>query len=447
MRLGSVCTKIGSGATPRGGSEVYHDSGPYALIRSQNIYNDGFRSEGLAFIGEEHAAELSNVEVLPEDVLLNITGDSVARCCQVDDSILPARVNQHVAIIRPDSSKLFPRFLRYFLISPEIQAQLLSWAGSGGTRNALTKLMIESFEVLAPKDVDEQRAIAHILGTLDDKIELNRRINETLEAMARAIFKSWFVDFDPVHVRRGDPPWSPKNRAGTGACPYMTQEILDLFPDSFKDSELGEIPEGWEVWRVADVGNVICGKTPATSISKYYSNNDVPFITIPDMHGKIFVTTTQKSLSSTGAASQQKKTLPAGTLCVSCIATPGLVVITSEESQTNQQINSVIPNRSGETYFWFWRFRHLGDEIIASGSGGSVVTNLSTQRFSELRVLASPNVLRSYYNSLVAPLFDKIMANERESRTLAALRDTLLPKLISGELRVKDAERMIGGYQ
>ncbi len=126
IRLGEVCTKIGSGATPRGGSEVYLVSGHYALIRSQNVYNDGFHRDGLAFIGEEHAAELSNVEVLREDVLLNITGDSVARCCQVDESILPACVNQHVAIIRPDPDKLVPRFLRYFLVSPEMQLQLLS---------------------------------------------------------------------------------------------------------------------------------------------------------------------------------------------------------------------------------------------------------------------------------------------------------------------------------
>jgi type I restriction enzyme S subunit len=226
IRLGAVCTKIGSGATPRGGSEVYLGNGPYALIRSQNVYNDGFHHDGLAFIGEKHAAELENVEVLKDDVLLNITGDSVARACQVDPGIVPARVNQHVAIIRPDPKKLDPRFLRYFLVSPEMQVKLLSWAGSGGTRNALTKGMIESFHVLAPTDVSEQRAIAYILGTLDDKIELNRQMNETLEAMARALFKSWFVDFDPVHAK------------AEGRDPGLPKPIADLFPDSFEDSEL-----------------------------------------------------------------------------------------------------------------------------------------------------------------------------------------------------------------
>ena len=183
IRLGEICRKIGSGATPRGGQEVYLEEGPYALIRSQNVYNDGFRFGGLAFIGKQHANELANAEVLTHDVLLNITGDSVARACQVDPSVLPARVNQHVAIIRPDSERLDPKFLRYFLVFPSIQNTLLSLAGSGGTRNALTKRIIEGFEVAAPESINEQRAIAHILGTLDDKIEVNRRMNATLEAM------------------------------------------------------------------------------------------------------------------------------------------------------------------------------------------------------------------------------------------------------------------------
>ena len=200
--LGDVCTKIGSGATPRGGKDVYLQDGPYSLIRSQNVYNDGFRRDGLAFIGEHHADELRNVEVFEDDVLLNITGDSVARACQVAPDVLPARVNQHVAIIRPDSVNLDPGYLRYYLVSPEMQTLLLSWAGSGGTRNALTKGMIESLEIPIPP-LPEQRAIAHVLGTLDDKIELNRRMNQTLEEMARVLFKSWFVDFDPVRGKIG----------------------------------------------------------------------------------------------------------------------------------------------------------------------------------------------------------------------------------------------------
>ncbi len=219
FRLGDVCPKIGSGATPRGGSSVYLDSGEIALVRSQNIYNDGFHRDGVVYLTCQHAAELANVEVVEQDVLLNITGDSVARVCQIDPGILPARVNQHVAIIRPDPERLWSRFLRYFLVSPEMQVHMLSLAGAGATRNALTKGMIESFEVPAPSDVQDQRAIAHILGTLDDKIELNRRMSETLEAMARAFFKSWFVDFNPVRAKMNLPSPSGRGVGGEGTKP------------------------------------------------------------------------------------------------------------------------------------------------------------------------------------------------------------------------------------
>ncbi len=194
VKLGNVCEKIGSGATPRGGSEVYQSSG-VALIRSQNVYNDGFRKEGLAYINDKHARELENVIVQAGDVLLNITGDSVARVCQVPKEVLPARVNQHVSIIRPHKDILDAKYLKFFLVSPLMQQYMI--AASGATRQALTKGMIEAYDIPAPP-LPEQRAIASILGALDDKIVLNRKTNETLEAMARAIFKSWFVDFDPI---------------------------------------------------------------------------------------------------------------------------------------------------------------------------------------------------------------------------------------------------------
>ena len=273
FKLGPVCTKIGSGATPRGGSKVYLDHGEVALLRSQNVYNEGFNRNGLVCINQEHTEQLSNVEVLGGDVLLNITGDSVARCCQVPNDVLPARVNQHVAIIRPDPEKLDSRYLRYFLVSPAMQEQMLSWAGTGGTRNALTKGMIESFEIPAPDDIQEQQAIAHILGSLDDKIELNRRMNETLEAMARAIFKSWFMDFDPVRAKaEGRDPGLPKN-------------IADLFPDSFEDSELGEIPKGWGVEPISTLSIVAIGKTPPRKEHRWFSTeaSDIRWVSIRDL--------------------------------------------------------------------------------------------------------------------------------------------------------------------
>src|SRR5690554_5364365 len=289
--------------------------------------------------------------------------------------------NQRVGLlVFNPSAEADARFVEYLLRSHEYRAWVIGSA-TGTTVKHTSPSRIEAFRTLVPPPT-EQRAIAHILGTLDDKIELNRRRNQTLEAMARALFKDWFVDFGPVRAKM------------EARDPYLPADLWQLFPDRLDDE--GK-PEGWVQQRVGDIGAIICGKTPPTKNAEYYGD-DVPFITIPEMHGNIFATDVKKRLSHLGAQSQQKKTLPPGSICVSCIATLGLVVITTEPSQTNQQINSVIPHQEDETYFWYWTLKNLGEEIKAGGSGGSVLGNLSTGRFSELRVNASSRPLRLAYN-------------------------------------------------
>jgi type I restriction enzyme, S subunit len=192
------------------------------------------------------------------------------------------------------------------------------------------------------------------------------------------------------------------------------------------------IPKGWSITQLNQIGNVICGKTPATSNKEFYGY-DVPFITIPDMHGNVFATRTARKLSSVGAQSQRNKMLPAGSLCVSCIATAGLVVITAEESQTNQQINSLIPNKVKQTYFWYWVLKNLGNEIAASGSGGSVLTNLSKGSFETFKVLKPLDCVTQQYNEFVTPIFRAILSKTRESEILSRKRNALLPKLLSAE--------------
>jgi len=255
-------------------------------------------------------------------------------------------------------------------------------------------------------------------------------MNETLEAMARAIFKSWFVDFDPVRAK------------AEGRDPCLPNEIADLFPDSFEDSELGEIPKGWKIGNVAELGEIICGKTPPTIEPTNYGD-DIPFITIPDMHGNVFIAKIGKRLSIKGANLQKNKFLPEKSICVSCIATPGLVVITSEKSQTNQQINSVIPKNELSPYYCYELLQRLGHQIRSGGSGGSVFSNLNKTQFSQLEILLAEKDVIKKYHAYIESLFDRLLSNQRENQTLLVLRDTLLPRLISGELRVPDAERFI----
>ena len=193
VSLGKDLAKLGSGITPRGGDSVYVDEGT-ALIRSQNVYNNQFHKGGLAYINTQQADVMKGVTVCEGDVLLNITGDSVARCCIVPIDILPARVNQHVMIIRPKMDAFDPAYLAYQLTGPFFQSTLLSIAGSGGTRKALTKAMIERLEMPKP-GIDQQRRIASILSAYDDLIENNRRRIGLLEESARQLYKEWFVRF------------------------------------------------------------------------------------------------------------------------------------------------------------------------------------------------------------------------------------------------------------
>lgn len=193
VKLGESCTKIGSGATPKGGSTVYTSNGT-SFIRSQNVYNLRFDYNGLTYINDEAAEKLKGVSVIENDILLNITGDSVARTCIVPNTILPARVNQHVAIIRAKSELLNQKYLNYYLASPAMQAYMLSLAvGKGASRNAITKLMIENFEVPCPS-LEVQCRIAEILSRYDSLIENYQKQIKLLEESALRLYKEWFVD-------------------------------------------------------------------------------------------------------------------------------------------------------------------------------------------------------------------------------------------------------------
>lgn len=340
-------------------------------------------------------------------------------------------VSTKLMVIRARKDRVYPKFLYQYLTSCEITSWLQHLAESrSGTFPQITFDEVASLELQLPP-LSEQKSIAYIIGTLNEKIELNQRMNATLEEIARALFQSWFVDFDPVRAKLDG--HKPTN---------LDVSTAELFPAHFQDSFLGQIPRGWEVKSISDIGNVICGKTPSTTVTDYYGT-DIPFITIPDMHGNVFAASTSRKLSHAGADSQANKTLPPGSICVSCIASPGLVVITADNSQTNQQINSVVPHQRDEHYFWYWVMTGLGAEIASSGSGGSVLANLSKTRFEALQVIYPPHALIRAYHSSVSPLFENILANTRQSHTLATLRDALLPKLLSGDIRVATAENEV----
>ena len=447
VHLRDVCVKIGSGATPRGGKEAYK-GGATSLIRSQNIYNEGFHRDGLVYIDDDQSAELRNVEVKPNDVLLNITGDSVARCCQVAADVLPARVNQHVAIIRPQPKSLDARFLRYVLVSYDYQSRLLALASAGATRPALTKAMIENLDIPSPP-LAEQKAIAAVLGALDDKIELNRRMNATLEAMARALFQSWFVDFDPVRAKLdGRPP------AG------LDPATAALFPAGFQDSAVGHIPHGWKVGVLGDLTSfVIGGDWGATepmadeTVSCYCIRGaDIPSLQSGGV-GKMPTRFLKPS-------SVEKRQLADGDLAIeisggSPTQCTGRPVLASDALLQNlgqplvasnfcRIVKLKSPALSKFVYLWLRRLYDTG-ELFQFETGTTGIKNFAFVIFSERYPIVVPDLrVAEAFDRAVSPLFARIQANSAESRTLAILRDTLLPKLLSGELSVGMATNELG---
>jgi type I restriction enzyme S subunit len=445
FQLKDICSKIGSGATPRGGNSVYLDDGEYALIRSQNVRNESFEHNGLAFIEKYHADKLSNVTVEDGDVLLNITGDSVARCCQVDPKVLPARVNQHVAIIRPKSEVLDPLYLRYYFVSPLMQNEMLSLAGVGATRNALTKGMIEGFEIPLPP-LPEQKAIAHILGTLDDKIELNRRMNVTLEGMAQALFKSWFVDFDPVidnALAAGNPiPDELAARAEVRrqalADGTANREAAKAFPDSFQQTEpMGWIPEGWAVSTIGEECDTVGGGTPSTKNSDFWEDGEYPWVTPKDFSGlqdKVLLSSS-RFLTEEGLGKVSSGLLPIGTVLMSSRAPVGYLAITQIETAINQGFIGMICNKQlPPEYILQWANSRMDE--IKQASSGSTFAEISKKGFRPFKVIVPDLNPLEAYSETIAPMYAQITDNVAQSETLSSLRDTLLPKLISGELRL-----------
>jgi type I restriction enzyme S subunit len=341
---------------------------------------------------------LDGVRVHKDDVLINITGDSVARVCSVPDYINEARVNQHVAILRSNPSLLSNQFLKYYLLQPQIKSLLLTLSSAGATRKALTKGVLENFKIDLPP-LPLQRRIAEILGALDDKIKLNRQMNQTLEQIAQARYKHYFID--------------------------------DIDPEN--------LPEGWKFKTVKDYGKIVCGKTPSKKVSSYF-NGRIPFIKIPDMHNHIFILKTEDSLTEVGADSQKNKYLPEGSICVSCIATVGLVGITTKESQTNQQINAIIPKSVIDKYFLFFTLKDLKKDLIDLGSGGTATLNVNTSLFSDIEIISPAFDIKQKFHYLVEPLFGLMLNNDVEIESLKTIRDTLLPKLLLGELIPADLE-------
>jgi len=391
LTISEIASKIGSGATPKGGKQAYL-GGKYALIRSQNVHDFTFSFDGLAYINEEQAKQLDNVTVKKNDVLLNITGDSIARCCIVPDSILPARVNQHVSIIRCKNTK-DSEYMKYYLIN--LKSYLMQICGVGGTRNALTQEAIKKLPIIFH---DNHLSLASVLSSLDKKIELNNKINKELEAMAKTLYDYWFVQFD-------FPDENGKTYKSSGG------------KMEYKDELKREIPQGWDVKELGEYAEIKRGN----------------LITEKDAGvGDIKVVAAGLDYSYLHSKSNRKK----NTITVSGSgANAGHINFWREPIFASDC--TTVRGHNDVTTIMIWQYLTLHQEHLYSQAKGSAQPHVYPDDIKNLYFPIVPNSLVKNFERIVLPINKKIASNQQENNELIKLRDWLLPMLMNGQVKVK----------
>lgn len=330
-------------------------------------------------------------------------------------------VNNHAHIVR-GNGEADTRFLMYALSVKDIGGYL-----TGSTMPKLTQGNMNRISLLAPP-LYEQRAIARMLGALDDKIDLNQKMNETLEGMARALFKSWFVDFDPVRA---------KANATDARVP---KAIAELFPERFEDCQLGRIPAGWSVDSLLEYAELLSGGTPKTERPDYWYGG-IAWASAKDVSqcGEAFLVRTERTITEQGLVESATQMIPRlSTVIVARGATTGRIVMLGSDMAMNQTCYALV-SKTKTPFALYCLLRQTVDDLVHAAHG-SVFDTITTSTFKSSRVVLPPVALLAVFERLVTPLFERVLVNSRESRTITALRDSLLPKLISGELRVADAK-------
>ena len=280
----------------------------------------------------------------------------------------------------------------------------------------------------------QQRSIARILGAFDDRIELNLHMNEDLEAMARALFKSWFVDFDPVRAKM------------EGRDPVLPPEIVDLFPDRLVESEVGEIPEGWEVSEIGKEVDAVGGATPSTNEPTYWSGGRHHWVTPRDLSKLIspVLLETDRRITDAGVEKISSGLLPVGTVLLSSRAPIGYLAVAAVPTAINQGFIAMIcRKRLSDLYVLFWCYENL--DHIKGISGGSTFAEISKRVFRPIPVVVPPKRVLEAYEGVSRSLYDQIVSNTRKRALLSALRDTLLPRLVSGAVRLPAT--LVGRYE
>lgn len=411
----------------------------YCIFLSTNdIENNKINISNCQYISKDKDASLGKGKIEYLDIILTTRGNGVGKLGLYDYKI-PARINSGQVIIRNNTSDFDTKYLFHYLTSTMFKNQIISFS-SGSAQPQLPIRDLKQIKIIKPP-LQTQKKIAHILSTLDDKIELNRKMNQTLEEMASAIFKSWFVDFDPVHAKAN---CTDEAELETIAKELgISKAILDLFPSEFIESELGMIPKGWEVKKLEDVSEILNGH--AFKSSDYVNDG-------------IFVLRT-KNFSNDGYVENANDDVY---LPESFLESHGqflcqpydfhLVMVGASIGKTSMILPMNLPALRNQN---MWCFRpkselisrvflsHTVKNVVrlqmgsASGSAREFFTKGS---FFAQKVIIPEESILSKYEKITTPILEKIAINQNEIQSLQKTRDTLLPKLLSGEIDVSKLE-------
>jgi len=396
----------------------------YRLLQIGNIGVGKFRESGKPrFVSKETFERLNCTKIEMGDVLIARMPDPTGRAWCVDSELPDSITSVDVAIVRVDPRKLDAKYLSYFL-NQESTLRLIASLQTGTTRQRIKRSDLCNLEILT-LPISTQKAIARTLSNLDLKTALNNHLSKTLENIAQTIFKSWFIDFDPVKAKMaGEKP------AG------MDATTAALFPDSMEESELGLVPQGWEVLPSTDFFEVLSGGTPKTSNEDYW-NGDIPWFSVvdaPDSEGCFFIKT-NKNITQEGLDNSAAKLVRPGVTVISARGTVGKTAIVAIPSTFNQSCYG-IEGKFGD----FFTYLLLRNQVVRlqNISHGGMFDTITRETFSAIKIAKPKPELVSIFESLVSPIFLEIRNLQFQSNDLASIRDSLLPRLISGELQIPE---------
>ena len=355
----------------------------------------------------------------------------VRRCSSGDSAVIPVgldcAIGQNLVVLRSDGVTVHPKFLRWLVRSPDWWDQVSKYINVGAVFDSLKCKEIPHFELTIPP-LEHQREIAALLGGLDDRITLLRETNTLLEQIAQTIFKSWFVDFDPVRAKQ-------EGRIPKG----MDEETAALFPDSFEESALGMVPRGWKVMPLGEAVETVGGATPDTKNVDYWSPEEYSWTSPKDLSGlrAPVLLRTERKISAKGLARVSSGLLPEGTLLMSSRAPIGYLAVTNTPMAINQGYIAMPPGGTlPPSYMLFWCQQNM--EEIKNRANGSTFMEISKKAFRPIPVLVPDKALLGEVASTSNSMLKRIINNEEQAQILADLRDTLLPRLISGKLRLPE---------